>query len=329
MIPTPDGVILKRGTTEVAISGTGAAGAVDELVKRVGQGSTRAALCAEFDPEDRPAIEALIDSLLASRLFRTGSESDPPDRDESNLDVWYWQFEQTRAERSRAMATITTVLVGNNAITRRIRQTLLAADGPAPWLVDDPTLNSLSMPESEPEPAGAPARRLTRDAWLAEQPTEKQCLVAASEFGNLKALMEWNRLCVERDCFFLPILLQNSLGYLGPLVVPGETACLDCVRTRWNAGFDEANQTRRAIEEVPAEGQRFIGFHPAMPALLGELGALELTKFFGPGLPHRKAGVQIEIDLLAPRMTTRNILKVPRCPSCSPLRTRVSGSARR
>lgn len=329
MIPTHEGVVLKRGTTEIAISGAGAAGAVDELVRRVGQGSTREELCARFEAEDRPAIGALIDSLLESRLFRTGSETNPPARDERNIDVWYWQFQKTHAEMQLAMAATTTVLVGDNAITRRIQQTLLTADSPAPWLVDDPALNALGLAESEAALSGTPARRMTREAWLADAHAQKQCVVAASEFGNLSALLEWNRFCIERGHYFLPVLLQNSLGYIGPLVVPGESACLDCVRTRWNAGFDQANHTRQALEEVPPEGQRFIGFHPAMPALLAELSALELTKFLGPGLPSRKAGVQIEMQMLGPRMTTRNILKVPRCPSCSPLRSRVSGSARR
>ncbi len=327
MIPTQDGIVLKRGTTEVAVSGAGAAAAVDELVRTVGRGSTRAGVCAQFELEDRPAIEALIDSLLASRLFQTGSEPDLADRDEGSLDVWYWQFQQTLAERNRALAAVTTVLVGNNAITRRLGMALVAGGAPSPWLVDDPALNSMGPSESESNPVGVPFKRVTRDAWLTGEHAQKQCLIGASEFGNLKALLDWNRICVERDHYFLPILLQNSIGYIGPLVVPGETACLDCVRARWNAGFD-AN-TRQAVDEVPPEAQRFIGLHPAMPSLLAELGALEVTKFFGPGLPFRNAGVQIEMQMLAPRMTTRNVLKVPRCPTCSPLLTRASGSARR
>jgi bacteriocin biosynthesis cyclodehydratase domain-containing protein len=328
VVPAQDGVVLKRGTTEVAVSGTGAAAAVEELVRVVGHGSTRDDIFSQFEQEDRPAIGALIDSLLASRLFQSGSANDLPDGDEGNVDVWYWQFEQTRAERIRALGAVSTVLVGNNSITRRLAQTLVAAGAPSPCLVDDPQLNFASLSETESASKGELFRLVARDAWLNEQNAQKQLVVAASEFGNLKALLDWNRICVERDHFFLPILLQNSIGYVGPLVFPGETACLDCVRARWNAGV-EGTHSRQAVEEVPPEAQRFIGFHPAMPSLLAELGALELTKFFGSGLPFRRAGVQIEVQMLMPRMTTRSILKVPRCPSCSPLRTRVSGSARR
>jgi hypothetical protein len=71
-----------------------------------------------------------------------------------------------------------------------------------------------------------------------------------------------------------------------------------------------------------------IGFHPAMASVLGDLAAFELARLYAPALPNRSVGTQIEVNLLGPRLTSRRILKAPRCRTCSPLLSRPSFSVR-
>lgn len=330
VLETGAGVVLKRGSTEVAVSGAGAAAIVAELIEATTYGATRSAICQRFAEEDAPVIDELLNSLLASRLFASAPSARPQADAESNLDVWYWQFNKTHAEAVRGIDNAGLVIVGLNAISRQVANSLKAAGAGALQFVRDPRLANVGLEQTfarKGDEAVHGVEWLERDTWLAAERRGPTCVVASSEFGNLNALRDWNRVCVERGFQFLPVFLQNSVGYIGPHVLPGETACLDCVYTRWNAGV-APGEARQASEELPPESQRLAGFHPTMPSLLGDFAALELTKIFAQGLPFRKVATQLELNLLMPSLTSRHILKVPRCPTCTPLNTRASVSAR-
>jgi hypothetical protein len=60
-------------------------------------------------------------------------------------------------------------------------------------------------------------------------------------------------------------------------------------------------------------------YHPAMPAVLGAIVALELTKFYGLKIPFGSVGKLIEVNLLTMNMQARKVLRVPRCSACSSL----------
>jgi thiazole/oxazole-forming peptide maturase SagC family component len=110
------------------------------------------------------------------------------------------------------------------------------------------------------------------------------------------------------------------IGSVGPLVVPGDTACYECLRARENANLADP-QLARASEAGAFQRRAVTGFHPSMASVLGDLAAIELTKFFGGGLPTR-VGRLIEVNLLATTLRTRKVLKVPRCQVCSPANRR-------
>ena len=62
-----------------------------------------------------------------------------------------------------------------------------------------------------------------------------------------------------------------------------------------------------------------------MGSILGDLAAMELTKFFSGVMPV-KAGYLIEVNLLEPLMKTRRVLRVPRCLACARTMTRSANS---
>jgi thiazole/oxazole-forming peptide maturase SagC family component len=121
------------------------------------------------------------------------------------------------------------------------------------------------------------------------------------------------------------VILQNLIGYVGPLVIPGETACYECLRQRQNAHMNDP-EVQRASESVTTTDSKVVGFHPSMASVLGDIAAFELTKLYTDGLPLGNIGTQIEVNLLTSEMMTRKVLKVPRCAVCSPLTTRSSAT---
>ncbi len=115
---------------------------------------------------------------------------------------------------------------------------------------------------------------------------------------------------------FYPALLQNFVGYAGPLVIPQETACFACLQARQNshsAGYAE----RRIAERHAFQGQATVAWHPAMLQALAAVAAFDLVKFRND--IQWEVGTLCELDLLAGSMTRRKVLKAPRCAVCSGL----------
>jgi thiazole/oxazole-forming peptide maturase SagC family component len=173
------------------------------------------------------------------------------------------------------------------------------------------------------------------ETWKDALPSgETTCLVVCSDFGGLQRLAEWNALAHGRGWHFLPVVLQNAVGLVGPLVIPGETACFQCLLVR-----EEANSPsvaiKRATEVFAFEGQLIAAYHPSMASALGDVAAMELTKHYAYGWTSAAIGNAIEVNLLTATMQPRPILQAPNCPVCSPLnfrgrmgllRDRVAGS---
>ena len=137
------------------------------------------------------------------------------------------------------------------------------------------------------------------DAWESSPPDASMvCLVVCSDFGGLQRLAGWNALAYRRGWHFLPVVLQNAVGLVGPLVIPKETACFQCLLSR-----EEANSptvaVKRATEMFAFEGQLVAAYHPSMATALGDVAAVELTKHYAYGWPSAAIGNAIEVNLLA------------------------------
>ena len=148
--------------------------------------------------------------------------------------------------------------------------------------------------------------------------------MSESGFGPLRA---WNELLLARELPYLPVVIDDLVAYVGPLVVPGQTACLECFLRRRYSNLDDA-EAREAVELRP-DGAGVVGLHPAISAVAAGAAALELTKFFLPWHAARQAGYLLTFNLLASRARRHRVLKVPRCSACSRLRTRAPASASR
>ena len=50
----------------------------------------------------------------------------------------------------------------------------------------------------------------------------------------------------------------SGVGHVGPVVFPGQTACFDCLRARWNA-HAEPDEVRGALDALAVEDRDVIG----------------------------------------------------------------------
>lgn len=325
-------VVLKRGCTEVRIGGENVAEAIKIILAATSNhGLSKQELYGLFDDEARPSIERLVDELLARRLLVQQTEDQlVGEEPESELDVFYWHFDQCSEQIKAQLNKRHIVILGVNHISYRLASAFLASGIESFDIVDHPSLRNASLLDHR--------GNLKSRAWpeMTQRPLEwhkdaisddTACVIAASDFGRVPSISELNKLCLEQNRHFLPVTLQNMTGYVGPLVVPGHTACFECLLARQNSHLED-RQLHRAIERVGFEGQHIMGFHPSMAAIIAEIAAFELMKFYS-GILEGGLGTVVEVNLLATRLTSRKVLKIPRCMACSPLWTRPSITPKR
>src|SRR5262245_50366360 len=91
------GVICKRGSTELRISGKGAPEVLPVILRATsGAGATTQEILLSFSEKDRAAVKKLIEKLTTSRMLVPISiGQDESRREENHLDIFYWHFGQS------------------------------------------------------------------------------------------------------------------------------------------------------------------------------------------------------------------------------------------
>ena len=318
-IPHADGIVIRRGSARLFLRGEGIGDLLDLFVRRSaeGNGVSLAGMMAEVDGVRRTGLRTLFDRLVAERLLvpADGASSERPE------DIFYWNHGANAAIGRENVAKVEIAVFGVNHIALPLLGNLRSCGFRAVALVDHPALRNLTFfndrDELRPEITAAmatPPRSL--DEWTAKaKPAD--CHVVCSDFGGHDLMREWNRKCVASGTKFYPIVLEDEVASLGPLVVPGEGPCYECLVARQNANLADPERAR-ASEAHAFFGQDVTGFVQPMARVAADLAAVDLLKYFSRVLPGGVSGRLIEVDLMAPSLRTRAVLKAPRCPVCSP-----------
>jgi bacteriocin biosynthesis cyclodehydratase domain-containing protein len=127
-----------------------------------------------------------------------------------------------------------------------------------------------------------------------------------------------NDFALERGSQLLFGGIEGAVGRIGPLVIPGASACLECAVRRLlsHAGPPELQATvayrARNEDRVPAPWPSHPLFHDALLRFF----VLELIQVVRV-LPPRSFGGLIEYSLSDGQVERRPVYRVPRCPACS------------
>jgi thiazole/oxazole-forming peptide maturase SagC family component len=321
------GAIIKRGRVELKVAGEDAAQLVGALLGMARRGATREQLLERFPPTHQESVGALIDYLISRRIL-VPEDSPAAAWSEEPLDVFYWHFDTQTKEVRRRLNAKRISIFGVNYVSRQLAAGLRASGAESFGIVDDPLLRNPALFDDD--------HAIRGDQWTLEvsgdseeiDPESLDCIVATSDGGSVEQLRAWNEFAVLHNLQFFPVLLQDLVGYVGPLVTPGETPCFECLRQRQNAHLMDF-RVRRSVESAFIHDQAVGGFHPSMASILGDVAAMELTKAFGLGGGLTHVGTVIEVNLLGSEMKPRRVLKLPRCPVCSRLNRAPSTSVTR
>jgi bacteriocin biosynthesis cyclodehydratase domain-containing protein len=316
-------VRLKRGCTELQIGGDQAAAIVEKLVCTMhGQSLTHQQICSFFVDADQSLVSDLIQQLKSRHIIVPSTTPFEGDVKETELDIFYWQFGQTTESVRARLADKQMIVVGVNHVALALINCLELSGFPKVQVIDDPALRNAQLFDGHDSlPGGWPARLapIAHSKW---QPEGVGCLIATADFGCDEAMRQWNTYCINSKYHFVPVTLHSFIGYIGPLVIPGETPCFECTLARWNSHA----APQRRWETADRNAENTVGFHPTMLWTLAAVTTLELVKFYGIGLQSSAIANLVEVNLLSTKMITHRVLKVPRCSMCSPLNERPSCS---
>lgn len=127
-----------------------------------------------------------------------------------------------------------------------------------------------------------------------------------------------NTACLRAGLTWLPYVVSGSShAFVGPLIVPDETACWDCVRRRRAANIAYAEDLDAAVldavlDPVPEESSPV---PPAMHGWVADIAGLVALRWLAARDPHEPGTLR---TLLADDLTIRRatVFRVPRCGAC-------------
>ena len=125
------------------------------------------------------------------------------------------------------------------------------------------------------------------------------------------SLAEMNAACLAAGIAWLPLgAYDGAVAHVGPLMIPGETACFECLLRRLAANVEYSDVYRDVVADAPSA--------PTPPGLRGwgnSVASLVLLRWIttrDPRIPGRL--FSLEVDEL--RIEQAKVYRVPRCRAC-------------
>lgn len=146
-------------------------------------------------------------------------------------------------------------------------------------------------------------------------------VVVTRESHSTRILEAVNQLSLERDAPWLLVeALSAKEGTVGPLFVPGQTACFACMESRLRSNLlydDEYLALQHHLGNGHPPPPTCGALHPFQQTLAG-IAACEVVKFLTSIKTPQLAGKALTLDLFNWNAELHDILRVPRCPVCRP-----------
>jgi bacteriocin biosynthesis cyclodehydratase domain-containing protein len=284
LVPDGERLLFEHAGTLVSLEGGAVRTLLPSLLPLLDGSRTVDDLIARLGDEARPAVEAALGALATHGLVVEGVE---PELDD--------------IESAEAPAAAYGLQPGVAAT--RLRDSRVGVLGRSV--------------------VGVEAARLLRSAGITAVPAESaervdtdvDLALVTPTADQVSLLPDWNRVALARRTRWIGVRPFDGAGWmLGPLVVPGESCCYECLLLRLASHLEYAAELP-LLEKIPSATS-------AGPALeLVAIGILvHLTLCWLVGRDRSLPGVLHVVEAPRLALTTHTVLRVPRCPACSPSR---------
>jgi bacteriocin biosynthesis cyclodehydratase domain-containing protein len=238
-------------------------------------------------------------------------------------DVGYWETYAPSAETARKRLDAARIVISYLGEMGPAVGRALASGG----------IGSLVLVDAQPSgrPAQAVAAELAQKHGtkalvvpprsIAEHLQTASLAIACSDNASLIGHDQINQLAIDHDVRWISARIDRSTGFLGPFVVPRQTACFRCyeLRSRANAEYPEDHEALYAhwkrSSEIPSDWPSLGPF----AQILGNILATDVLRVVATGATSSAHGRVISVDLHTFDVKKHNVLKLPRCPACSRL----------
>lgn len=353
IIPESDGVVLHTRGLTLQLRGAGAA-LFHHLASHLDGSKTRAEILDAVDPGARDAAGSLIDRLIERRVVRVqpvdhlqGVPQAATAHYESIARHWGRgtpDWKSVRALRDSHVlvingATTSAALVrgliqsGVGRITLTGDQTVSAVDAQrSSWLHE----SAVGRPWTEVFAEKEPLTRLGVEIAWTPQPDGDDlagwtsllegvdvaavAIAGPSRFSPAVSIL--NEAALDTGTPWLTIAtLDNDEITVGPFVTPRVTACHTCLHHRLKSNLRGVDSVRR-VEEFVAGGGALVdfGYSAAAAEMAANVACREICNSLLPERMAHSMGKLIAIDFENLKIDMHAVLKLPRCPSCSPVR---------
>lgn len=159
--------------------------------------------------------------------------------------------------------------------------------------------------------------------------TDIALIVACSDYQNHDAFRNFNRAAVTMGRPMLFACVAETRIRVGPLVVPGDTACFDCFYHRLRANlsfrdeFDSFVVHNAVLEELGIDSHAGI-----YGRTLAGFVCAQIVNFLLDAFQHCVADRFVEWGLIDLETTQGRILRLPRCETCGAARHAPAPAAR-
>jgi len=240
------------------------------------------AVLADLPSEVESAAVLLLKMLRFSGLLLDGSELDDLEADERGRLLSLSHLTVRPAAVQRRLTAAAVAVLGSGAIAGRVEE----------------QLESIGC-----EQVGAVEAEDLDDA------TAVDLLIACVDAPARSHLTLINAFALERRLPLLRVAAHGASAWLGPLVVPGETACLHCLQTR-----ERANTHGEGA--LPDFELGSIGALEPQVELLAAQAVAEAIRFLGRATAPSTIGNVYELSATSPQTHRHTLLRDPGCRAC-------------
>jgi bacteriocin biosynthesis cyclodehydratase domain-containing protein len=133
-----------------------------------------------------------------------------------------------------------------------------------------------------------------------------------------------NEACLSAEIPWIRAYVHNTKGFVGPCVIPFQSPCYTCFELRMKSNVTSLDEYM-AFEAYREHGEHAgaeVGLLNATVHLISGYACVEAVKLITRFAYPPTCGQLHAIDFLTFEVSRHEILKLPRCPACGPLRKR-------
>lgn len=158
--------------------------------------------------------------------------------------------------------------------------------------------------------------RFSPDNWESDLNKENlEFIIACKESPSFSFFEAINAKCLKTGIRWMHVALEGPAAYIGPTIVPYQTACYKCFTSRGETLIPDL-ESHLAFKEMHNEQQLDEGYFPPIGRIISSHVTMEVTRILMGYSPPKTFGRYYKFDTDGLVPSEHNILRFPRCSAC-------------